>query len=110
MSFPWRQCFWFGATEFINTDVRKEDDVRNMGDKIAAWLGCLNIAVDNAATEDAVGPITDQTEESFAVTFDTNVLGVVLSMKHELRAMPAQGSDSIINISSIYGHKGVAYA
>jgi NAD(P)-dependent dehydrogenase (short-subunit alcohol dehydrogenase family) len=34
--------------------------------------------VNNAAIEDAVGPITDQTAESFAATFETNVLGVVL--------------------------------
>jgi NAD(P)-dependent dehydrogenase (short-subunit alcohol dehydrogenase family) len=37
-------------------------------------------------------------------------MGVVLSMKHEVRAMQAQGSGSIINISSTYGHRGVAFA
>jgi NAD(P)-dependent dehydrogenase (short-subunit alcohol dehydrogenase family) len=66
--------------------------------------------VNNAATEGQVGPITDQTAESFSATFDTNVLGVVLSMKHEVRAMQAQGSGSIINISSTYGHEGAAGA
>ena len=66
--------------------------------------------MNNAATEGAVGPITDQTAESFAATFETNVLGVVLSMKHEVRAMQAQGSGSIINVSSTYGHEGAAYA
>jgi NAD(P)-dependent dehydrogenase (short-subunit alcohol dehydrogenase family) len=44
--------------------------------------------------------------ESYAATFDTNVLGTLLSMKHELRAMQAQGSGSIVNISSTYGHQG----
>ena len=101
----------FGSeAEFINADVRKEDDVRNMVDKTVARFGSLDVAVNNAATEGAVGPITDQTAESFASTFDTNVLGVVLSMKHEVRAMQAQESGSIINISSTYGHKGAAYA
>jgi NAD(P)-dependent dehydrogenase (short-subunit alcohol dehydrogenase family) len=101
----------FGSeAEFINTDVRNEDDVRNMVDKTVARFGRLDVAVNNAATEGAVGPITDQTAESFAATFDTNVLGVVLSMKHEVRAMQAQGSGSSINISSTYGHKGAAYA
>src|SRR5258708_24799044 len=37
------------------------------------------------STEGQVGPITDQTAESYAATFDTNVLGVILSMKHEVR-------------------------
>src|SRR6202040_4166264 len=54
--------------------------------------------------------ITDQTAESFAATFDTNVVGVVLSMKHEVRVMQAQGSGNIINISSTYGHRGAAFA
>jgi NAD(P)-dependent dehydrogenase (short-subunit alcohol dehydrogenase family) len=96
--------------EFINADVRKEDDVRAMVDKTIARFGRLDVAVNNAATEGQVGPITDQTAESFAATFETNVLGVVLSMKHEVRAMQAQGSGSIINISSTYGHEGAAGA
>jgi NAD(P)-dependent dehydrogenase (short-subunit alcohol dehydrogenase family) len=101
----------FGSeAEFINADVRQEEDVRAMVDKTVARFGRLDVAVNNAATEGQVGPITDQTAESFAATFETNVLGVVLSMKHEVRAMQAQGSGSIINISSTYGHRGAAFA
>ncbi|HEY0297387.1 MAG TPA: SDR family oxidoreductase, partial [Bordetella sp.] len=33
-----------------------------------------------------------------------------LSLKHELRVMTAQGSGSVINISSTYGHEGAAFA
>ena len=96
--------------EFINADVRKEEDVRNMVDRTVARFGRLDVAVNNAATEGQVGPITDQTAESFAATFDTNVLGVVLSMKHEVRAMQAQGNGNIVNVSSTYGHEGAAFA
>lgn len=96
--------------EFIKADVRKEDDVRAMVDKTVARFGRIDVAVNNAATEGQVGPITDQTAESFAATFETNVLGVVLSMKHEVRVMQAQKSGSIINISSTYGHRGAAFA
>src|SRR6202140_1461796 len=96
--------------EFIKADVRKDDDVRAMVDKTVARFGRIDVAVNNAATEGQVGPITDQTAESFAATFETNVLGVVLSMKPEVRAMQAQGSGSIINISSTYGHRGAPYA
>jgi NAD(P)-dependent dehydrogenase (short-subunit alcohol dehydrogenase family) len=97
-------------SEFINADVRREDDVRNMVDKTVARFGRLDVAVNNAATEGAVGPITDQTAETFNQTFETNVLGVVLSMKHEVRVMKTQGSGSIINISSTCGHRGAAFA
>jgi NAD(P)-dependent dehydrogenase (short-subunit alcohol dehydrogenase family) len=103
-------CSLGSEAEFINTDVRKEDDVRALVDKTVAKFGRLDVAVNNAATEGRGGPITEQTAESFAATFDTNVLGVVLSMKHEVRAMQAQGSGSIINISSTYGHEGAAGA
>jgi len=92
--------------EFINADVRKEAEVRALVDKTIARFGRLDVAVNNAGTEGQVGPITDQTAESFAATFETNVLGVVLSMKHEVRVMQAQKSGSIINISSTYGHAG----
>jgi NAD(P)-dependent dehydrogenase (short-subunit alcohol dehydrogenase family) len=96
--------------EFIRADVRHEDEVRDLVDRTVARFGRLDVAVNNAATEGQVGPITDQTAESYAATFDTNVLGVILSMKHEVRVMQGQGSGSIINISSTYGHEGAAGA
>ena len=96
--------------DFINADVRNEDDVRALVDKTVQRFGRLDVAVNNAGTEGQPGPITDQTAESYAATFDTNVLGVILSVKHEARAMLAQGSGTIINISSTYGHEGAAGA
>ena len=75
-----------------------------------ARFGRLDIAVNAAGTEGKPGPATDQTAESYAATFDTNVLGTILSMKHELRVMQAQGSGSIVNISSTFGHEGGAGA
>src|SRR3979409_1746324 len=101
----------FGSeAEFINADVRKEDEVRALVDKTVARFGRLDVAVNNAATEGQVGPITDQTAETYAATFDTNVLGVILSMKQEVRVMRWQGNGSIVNISSSYGHEGAAGA
>jgi NAD(P)-dependent dehydrogenase (short-subunit alcohol dehydrogenase family) len=96
--------------EFINADVRNEDDVRAMVDETVARFGRLDVAVNNAGTEGRPSPITDQSAETYNATFDTNVLGVLLSMKHQVRVMQEQGGGSIVNISSTYGHEGAAGA
>jgi len=96
--------------EFVKTDVRHDDDIRALIDKTIARFGRLDAAVNCAGTEGAPGPVTEQTAETYAATFDTNVLGTLLSMKHELRVMLPQGSGSIVNISSAYGRVGAAGA
>src|SRR6202162_1762821 len=96
--------------EFIRADVRHEDDVRNLIDQTIARFGQLDVAVNNAGTEGKPGPVTEQSADSYAATFDTNVLGTLLSMKHELRVMIPQGHGSIVNVSSTYGRIGTAGA
>jgi len=96
--------------EFILADVRNDDDVRNLVDKAVARFGRIDVAVNNAGTEGRPGPLTEQTAESYAATFDTNVLGVVLSLKHELRVMNAQKQGNIVNVSSVVGQFGLAGA
>src|SRR6195256_1858761 len=93
---------------FVRTDVRSEDDVRNLVDQTVKRFGRLDVAVNNAATEGTPGPVSEQTAESFAATFDTNVLGTLLSMKHELRIMLPLRWGSIMRSSSAYGSVGTA--
>jgi NAD(P)-dependent dehydrogenase (short-subunit alcohol dehydrogenase family) len=95
---------------FVRADVRKDEEVRKLVAQTVQRFGRLDIAVNNAGTEGVPGPVTEQTAESYAATFDTNVLGTLLSMKHELRAMLPQGSGSIVNVSSAYGSVGASGA
>jgi NAD(P)-dependent dehydrogenase (short-subunit alcohol dehydrogenase family) len=99
-------CNLGAEAEFIRSDVRHEDDVRSLVDQTVKRFGRLDAAVNNAGTEGKPGPVTEQSAESYAATFDTNVLGTLLSMKHELRVMLPQKSGSIINVSSTYGRAG----
>jgi NAD(P)-dependent dehydrogenase (short-subunit alcohol dehydrogenase family) len=94
--------------EFVQADVRREEDVRRLVDRAVERFGRLDAAVNNAGTEGKPGPVTEQTAETYVATFDTNVLGTLLSLKHELRAMQGQGSGSIVNISSTMGERGAA--
>jgi NAD(P)-dependent dehydrogenase (short-subunit alcohol dehydrogenase family) len=96
--------------EFVRADVRQEGEVQTLVDRTIAHFGRLDVAVNNAGTEGKAGPVTEQTAASYAATFDTNVLGVLLSMKHELRVMQAQGAGSIVNLSSTMGQRGVGGA
>jgi NAD(P)-dependent dehydrogenase (short-subunit alcohol dehydrogenase family) len=92
--------------EFFRVDVRNDDEVRDVVDKVVARFGRLDVAVNSAGTEGQTGPITGQTAENYSNTFDANVLGTLFSLKHELRVMQSQGSGSIINLSSTVGHRG----
>ncbi|KAK9489137.1 hypothetical protein V1508DRAFT_407250 [Lipomyces doorenjongii] len=89
--------------EFIYADVRNEDDA-------VERFGRLDVAVNNAGTEGSPEPIVNQTEDSYRSMFESNVLGTVLSLKHEVRVMTTQGRGSIITISSTFGHKPFAGA
>jgi NAD(P)-dependent dehydrogenase (short-subunit alcohol dehydrogenase family) len=90
---------------FVKADVLHEAEIEALVDEVVQKLGRLDIAVNNAGKE-TLGLITDVTAEAFNTVFGTNVLGTLLSLKHEFRVMKAQGKGSIVNIGSVYGHKG----
>lgn len=98
------------SAAFIKADVSKEEEVQALVEGTVARFGRLDIAVNNAGTEGKPGPIVDQTRETYEATFDTNVLGTILSMKHELKVMLKQKSGSIVNVSSTFGKRAAAGA
>ncbi|MBI3350102.1 MAG: glucose 1-dehydrogenase [Burkholderiales bacterium] len=95
---------------FIRADVREETDVRALIEQTVSRFSRLDVAVNNAGFEGATGPITEQSAENYEAIFDTNVRGVLFSLKHQMRAMLAQGSGSIVNLSSVAGLIGFAGA
>ncbi|WP_250517135.1 glucose 1-dehydrogenase [Caballeronia sp. INDeC2] len=94
--------------EFVQADVRFEDQVQALIERTVSRFGRLDVAVNAAGTEGESAPVVEQTIERYAAVFDANVLGTLLAMKHELRAMSSQGSGSIVNVSSTMGIRGAA--
>jgi len=96
-----------GQALFVKTDVSREADVKALVDKTVAKFGRLDFAFNNAGIEGTAGLTTDkQTEENYRHTFDINVLGLLLTMKHEIPAILKNGG-AIVNTSSVVGQIGM---
>jgi NAD(P)-dependent dehydrogenase (short-subunit alcohol dehydrogenase family) len=94
------------AADFFKVDVTQEEDIVRALASIEDRYGQLDVAVNNAGIEGEFSGIDVVTTDVYRSVFDTNVLGLMLSMKHEVLLMKKTGAGSIINISSIGGKVG----
>jgi NAD(P)-dependent dehydrogenase (short-subunit alcohol dehydrogenase family) len=99
----------FEATAVV-ADVNVEQSVIDLVAKTISTYGRIDIAFNNAGTEGAFSPFVEQSNETYDTIFNANVRGVFWSMKHEAKAMLAQGSGAIINNASMGGVIGFANA
>jgi NAD(P)-dependent dehydrogenase (short-subunit alcohol dehydrogenase family) len=99
-------------SRFVQGDISRDEDSRKAVDAAIALGGRLDIAFNNAGVEgDRFVPLVETTEKNYDFVFDINVKGVLLSMKHQVRAMlnnPGGPGGSIINNSSVAGSIGLA--
>lgn len=98
-----------GQALFVPTDVSKADEVRGMVSKVVETYGRLDCAFNNAASsEGTFNETADFEEAEFYRVMDTNLKGVWLSMKHEIRQMLRQDpiGGAIVNTSSANGLGG----
>ncbi len=103
---------------FVRGDVTDEKHVQDaVAHAARLGGGRLDFAVNNAGVELMGVETKDATADHYRRVFDVNVLGVLLSMKHEIAAMlgnaPGPGSaagarGSIVNTSSVAGTIGMA--
>ena len=95
-----------GEGMFVQTDVASEKDMATLVAKTLSTYGRLDAAFNNAGVEGSQGPISEQTVENYHQIMNANVLGVFLSLKHEIGAMLKGGGGAIVNNSSVGGLRG----
>src|SRR5689334_13548385 len=89
---------------FVETDVTKASEVDALVRKTVEKFGRLDVAFNNAGTEGVWVPIARQAEQDFDRTINTNLKGVWLCLKYEIRQMLRQGGGgAIVNAGSVYG-------
>lgn len=96
-----------GDAAFVRAEIAKDADVKAMVDFTLEKFGRLDIAFNNAGVE-WKGPLEQATEDEYRRVFDTNVWGVLNSMRHEIPVMLKNGGGAIVNNSSVGGHVGFA--
>jgi NAD(P)-dependent dehydrogenase (short-subunit alcohol dehydrogenase family) len=94
-----------GAAEYVRADVRQEEDLKGLMEFTLDRFGRIDVAVNSAGAEGLPGALIDQSQDNYVTTFETNVLGTFLAVKHELAAMRPHGRGAIVNLSSTMGHK-----
>ncbi len=92
-----------GKAMLIQTDVTREADIAALVDTTLSTYGRLDVAFNNAGVEDIPASIHEQTVENYHHIMNANVLGVFLSLKHEIAAMLKNGGGAIVNNASVAG-------
>ena len=92
-----------GMAAAFPADVTSGSDVERLVAAVADRFGGLHVAVNNVGVVTAPAPVADVAEEDWQLMLDTNVTGLWLSMKHEIRHMRAHGGGAIVNVSSNLG-------
>lgn len=85
--------------DYLFTDVRCEEDVRNLVDWTSIRFGGLDVAVNIVEEDTSKVSIIERAIEDFDAALKTNIRGIFLCLKHELRIMLKRKAGIIINIS-----------
>ena len=99
-----------GTAEFVRADIAEAGDVEALVAAAVARFGRLDAAANVAGTHAGLGELTaDCSEEDFDTQIRVNLRGTWLCVRAELRQMVAQGSGSIVNMSSVNGLTAAAH-
>jgi NAD(P)-dependent dehydrogenase (short-subunit alcohol dehydrogenase family) len=83
----------------------KPDQINSFFDKVVETYGCVDILVNNAATNPYFGLLIDAPEDAWNKTLEVNLKGPFLMTQAAARIMMQKGGGSIINVSSVGAFK-----
>src|SRR5277367_5382340 len=92
-----------GRHVFVCTDVRFESQMQRLVELAEEHFGRVHFAFNNAGYEGPFGPVQDASDAEFDRIIGTNLKGVWLGMKYEIKHMLRHGGGAIVNTSSSAG-------
>ena len=90
----------------VRCDVTRAEDVKGALDRTIETFGRLDVAFNNAGSEQAITAMADLTEAEWDRIIRINLQGVFLCMKYEIPLLLKHGGGAIVNTSSGAGVKG----
>lgn len=93
-----------GEAAALAGDIREEAHAKALVELACSRFGGLDVAFNNAGTLGAMGPISDLTLDGWNDTLATNLTSAFLGAKHQIPAMVARGSGSLIFTSTFVGY------
>lgn len=93
-----------GKAEAVTCDVARFADVEAAVETCRQSFGGLDILVNNAGVIDPIGHLSTSDPEEWAAAADINYKGVYYGLRAALPVMQAQGSGTVVNISSGAAH------
>jgi NAD(P)-dependent dehydrogenase (short-subunit alcohol dehydrogenase family) len=96
-----------GNAFYIKADVSKANSVDSMISAALKKMGTVDILVNNAGVQ-ALGSVTEMSEEDWDFVFGTNVKGTFLCTRRLVPVMLKNGRGSIVNTASVGGLRSFA--
>jgi NAD(P)-dependent dehydrogenase (short-subunit alcohol dehydrogenase family) len=93
----------------MRADLTVEADLEAAVQTAVREFGRLDIAFNNGGASQARAPLAEIKNETFDLTMNTNVRGVFVAMKYQIRAMLQSGGGSIVNTGSISSSVALAH-